>query len=398
MSIHPDPNISLRLNNIQELLSHLDNPQKSIGYTVHIAGTNGKGSTGYFIEQLLLHNHPKLKVARYSSPHITNLEERFTINSQNIPTETLELLLQKIDLIIDTHSLDISYFERLTAAAFLYFHQSQVDISIIEVGLGGRLDATNVINADLSLITNIDYDHQDYLGNTIEQIAAEKAGILKPHKPYITSAKNQQALNVILKASPESIHLPFKPNWDNLNSPDYLPHYQYTNLSLALNAVEYICTTYLQTPPQKNIPSLKCLPGRFQKITLQNKSIILDGSHNTHGIEALLSSLRQHYPHTQYTWLIGILKSKNYQAILNQIIQLHNTQKIILTSPCKETESHNLDTISEYIHSLNPNIKVITQGNQKEALNIMLQESNQNTNIIAGSLYLIGNILKMTKK
>ena len=184
----------LGLGRIKYLLKLLDNPQDKFK-SIHVAGTSGKGSTAFYISRLLKESKSqRVKVGLHLSPHLVDIRERLQINGKLVPMNRFIKLLNEIKPVVEViqkskPELTPSYFEILVAASFLYFAQSKVDWAVVEVGLGGRLDATNVLNPEVSVITNIGLDHTDILGKTIEEIAREKAGIIKSDKRQVTSDK-----------------------------------------------------------------------------------------------------------------------------------------------------------------------------------------------------------------
>ena len=191
----PDPEINLSLIKIKTFLDLLGKPQNKIKLVVHIAGTNGKGSTLAFLEVLLKQNN--LKIGKYTSPHLISVQERFQINNQTISAENFEKIWLKTCK--EEGFAELTYFEQLTVIAFQYFATEEVDVLLLETGLGGRLDATNLIEKPaLCLITNIDFDHCEYLGNTLAKIATEKAGILKAERPYLSTV-SQDGLSEIIE-------------------------------------------------------------------------------------------------------------------------------------------------------------------------------------------------------
>ncbi len=187
--------IKFGLDNISRLMSALDNPHTSF-LSVHVAGTNGKGSTSAIIASIL--KTAGFKVGLFTSPHIISFTERIRVNGEEITeNEVIELAEEIKDIVVHLGDFSPTFFEVVTAMALLYFKRKKVDIAVIEVGMGGRLDATNIITPEISIITNISYDHKEFLGDTLKEIAHEKAGIIKKGVPVVASYQESEAMKVI---------------------------------------------------------------------------------------------------------------------------------------------------------------------------------------------------------
>ncbi len=397
----PDPGIKLGLMNIKALLEAIGNPQDKIRATIHIAGTNGKGSTLAFLETLL--RSIGLKVGKYTSPHLVTVTERFTLNGEQIAeNELLRILLKLAE---NQAFANLTFFEKLTAAAFVFFEEAKVDVLLLETGLGGRLDATNTVRKPtLCLISSIGLDHQEYLGNTIQEIAFEKAGILKTDVPFFTTA-TKDALTVIEKQSNAigAIKLNLK-NFDlsqvNLGLKG---KHQKENANLALNAFLYFQEIL---PNQAKKLSIKeCLkiisepinwPGRFQEVKKENKTIILDGAHNPAGAKTLRKNLDSLYSNQERVFLLGFLKTKDYKNIL-QII-LKEGDSVILCLPDEESKSASLEEIQKYIKENFELKEIILEKNFEQAFIKFQNKFEANfIGIITGSLYLLGKALTVLK-
>src|SRR4030042_1253954 len=187
--------IKFGLGNISKLVSVLDNPHKSF-FSIHVGGTNGKGSTSAIIASIL--KTAGLKVGLFTSPHIVSFTERISINGEEITEEDVIKLAEEVrDIVEHLEDFSPTFFEVVTAMALLYFNREKIDVAVVEVGMGGRLDATNIITPEVSVITPISYDHREFLGNTIREIAYEKAGIIKRGVPVVTSYQEPEAMRVI---------------------------------------------------------------------------------------------------------------------------------------------------------------------------------------------------------
>ena len=191
--------MKLGLDVITDLLQHLGNPHLQFK-SIHVAGTNGKGSTCSFLASIL--QEAGYKTALYTSPHLVKFNERIKVNGNDISDQYLASLAKKIKKTAEQHKIELTFFEFTTALAFLYFARQKVDIVVVETGMGGRLDATNVLHPLLSVITNISFDHQKHLGDTLEKIAWEKAGIIKKDGIIVTAERNPAVLEVFREECP----------------------------------------------------------------------------------------------------------------------------------------------------------------------------------------------------
>ncbi|MFN3921408.1 MAG: bifunctional folylpolyglutamate synthase/dihydrofolate synthase [Caldimicrobium sp.] len=393
---------------IQKLLKKLGNPHLKF-FSIHVAGTNGKGSTCAILSTIL--THFGLKTGLYTSPHLIKVEERFKINGEKISEDRLCELLK----ILYTYSQEpITYFELTTALAFLYFAEEEVDIAVIETGMGGRLDATNVIKPEVSIITTIGLDHTKYLGNTLEDIAFEKAGIIKRERPVVLGNIPQNALKVILDRA-ELLSSPvflynrdffIYPNEENWN---YKGKYSFRNLSLSLKG-DYqghnlaLALKTLEILEERNFIQLKEEPlrkalknviweGRYKKIKLSNKEVLLDCAHNSQGIEVLKQSLEKEkfYP---YLLILGATNEDGEKPFwqLYEILSPF-AEKVYITEFVAERK---VVTLTDWKQILKNNIKEVEFFTDPAiALKKALEEKNIERVLITGSIYFIGEILKI---
>ncbi len=335
------------LKRIKKLLNYLANPHQNLNI-IHIAGTNGKGSTAAILERI--YREAGYKTGLYSSPHFFHFNERIKINGRACSTYELAEIIAEVkkaaEKLESEGTGEPSFFEIVTAAAFKYFKQHQPEIVILETGLGGRLDATNVINKPLlSIITNISLEHREYLGDTAAQIAAEKAGIIKKNSKVLTAVKEIEALDVIKQKAAEKnskfIYLKdeyqlikgssdLKNNKINLKrvgqkkktyNLSLLGEHQAVNTALALRAVEEIAAEY----PVSEQAVKKALadiywPGRMEKIS-ENPLIILDGAHNPAAFRELAKNIAHSASDFNDLHLVfSVLKDKDLDAMLEQFI------------------------------------------------------------------------------
>ncbi len=300
--------IDLGLDRIRSVLDKLGNPQDSLK-CIHVAGTNGKGSTCAMLESIL--REAGYKTGLYTSPHIFEYTERIKINGQEISKNDFTSLFEEISAI----NIQLTEFEILTAMMFLYFQRNNVEIVILETGLGGRFDATNVIKENLcAIITQIDLDHTDRLGKTKDEIAFEKAGIIKPNCPVITSMgyeairdKADELNSMLLFTSP------FVPQ-DFIEVLALKGLHQIENLALVITAINYLFKNIDENTIKQGLMKVKN-PCRFEYFS--EKNLIVDASHNPNGIKALRDNLDYFYPNQERRFIFGCLKTKDYAKMMN---------------------------------------------------------------------------------
>ncbi|HEY0030697.1 MAG TPA: folylpolyglutamate synthase/dihydrofolate synthase family protein [Bacteroidia bacterium] len=331
------------LNNTLDICRLLNNPEKEFR-SIHVAGTNGKGSTSHMLASVL--QSAGLKVGLYTSPHLKDFRERIKINGEFIPQEYVIDFVEKYRK--DFEKIQPSFFEMTVGLAFDYFANEQVDIAVIEVGLGGRLDSTNVILPEISVITNISFDHTALLGNTIEQIAFEKAGIVKSGVPLIIGESQEIAQDVFIqKAREKSTSIVFadkrckvknvritndtKPlliadvekdgvlTYENLES-ELLGLYQQKNIATVLCAIEILKEKGFHLPEGvirngiKNVVSQTSLFGRWQILSTK-PLVIADTGHNEAGIKEVLQQIGQ-TNHEHLHFVLGMVNDKDIAGVL----------------------------------------------------------------------------------
>lgn len=326
------------LNNTLALCSHLGNPEKKFK-SIHVAGTNGKGSTSHTLAAIL--QSAGYKTGLYTSPHLKSFTERIRINGEKITEQAVVDFVDANKSFLD--ELQPSFFEMTVALAFWYFAKEQVDIAIIEVGMGGRLDSTNVITPELAVITNIGWDHMQFLGDTLPLIAGEKAGIIKPNVPVIISQTQEETTSVFLKKALENqAHITFADQKIKLqklttdtafakyavskNRESFtlefglLGDYQFHNLPGILESVDQLRQLGWKISEEalskglKQVTQLTGLKGRWQVLG-ENPTIIADTGHNEPGIRAILSQL-EGYSFKKLWMVIGMVQDKDISKIL----------------------------------------------------------------------------------
>lgn len=308
--------LNYKLDKITQMCEDLDSPHLSFK-AIHVAGTNGKGSTSHYIAAALQANG--YKVGLYTSPHLKEFTERIKINGQEIEQEEVVQFVQLIKPIIEKY--EPSFFEVTVLMAFYHFARQKVDVAVIEVGLGGRFDSTNIITPLLSVITNIGLDHQFILGDTLEQIASEKAGIIKKGIPVIIGERQTEIEHVFLeKASSCQSKLIWaeKEEFSPLESSVYLEKNQKT----AFAALKYLFENQLFDVDLSNVKEafgrvtvLTGLKGRWQVLS-QKPTVVCDTGHNIDGIKMILKQLER-YNYNQLIVVLGFVSDKDVQEVLS---------------------------------------------------------------------------------
>jgi dihydrofolate synthase / folylpolyglutamate synthase len=330
--------IKFGLSKTSNLLKAFGNPHRGQRY-VHIAGTNGKGSVAAMVESIL--RTSGLKVGFYSSPHLVRFTERFRINGQEISSETAARLVQELKEVMDP-AHPPTFFEVTTAMGLVYFAREKVDFAVIEVGMGGRLDATNVIRPDVSVITNISLDHQAFLGSSLAEIAREKAGIIKRGIDLVTAATQSPVLDVFRKTCEDkaapfwrvgkdtryratgnkvSYH-GFKRRLKNLEL-GLAGSYQHRNAALALSVIELLEGRGLKVSEEHIREGMKRAhwPGRLQVVS-RDPLMILDGAHNPGAIRCLTDSIRGGFRYRRLILVLGVMADKDVRGILRGIVPM----------------------------------------------------------------------------
>lgn len=332
------------LSNTLKLCNHLNNPEKSLK-TIHVGGTNGKGSTSHLLASILM--QAGYKVGLYTSPHLKSFTERIKVNGQEISEDAVISFVTSNKVFLD--ELKPSFFEMTVGLAFWYFSKQEVDIAIIEVGMGGRLDSTNVIEPELSVITTIGYDHVQFLGDTLPQIAGEKAGIIKKNTPIIISHSQSEVKAVFeQKASEKSADLYFADEFfkvtkleDQMGFSDYLvkvKDLEPYKLSLQLmgdyqvkNMPGVLCAVTVLRDKGWVIPHIAVvngclrvidstgLKGRWQKLADQ-PMMLCDTGHNEDGIRMILQQLAR-YSYQKLWMVLGMVNDKDISKVLRLLPQ-----------------------------------------------------------------------------
>ena len=408
--------IKLGLETTENLLAELGSPQDQLKI-IHIAGTNGKGSVGANLLAIL--SAAGYRTGFYSSPHLSSVRERFRIGEDYIPETSFAQLITRLQTLLAGRQTP-TYFEFTTILALLWFQEEKTDVVILETGMGGRLDATNVVTPLVSIITDISRDHEQYLGTTLTEIAGEKAGIIKPKVPVVFSGRSAEVVSVIRQRcqeqnSPLYLHgLHFSGQHNNNGTLDYDPingsprtnlplmlagAHQAINTSLALAALELLESGF-PISRQALMDGLHQVrwPGRMELLTLDahgNKvSFLLDGAHNQAGVEALHLTLTQGYPRKRLLLVWGNMQDKQIQPAMLELMML--AAEIIFT----QAESLRSASPAALYEQLPEPARAIARCTDtvEQALEMATASAAPDDLIcVAGSLYLVGRIRQLLR-
>jgi len=391
------------LTAISELLSRLGNPQNSYK-TILIAGTNGKGSTAAMTASML--QAAGYKTGLYTSPHLIDVRERIRVNKRQISAGDFRKIISAVKQKIEQ---PVTYFELLTAAAFLYFQRREVDIAVLETGLGGRLDATNVCQPLVSVITNIAFDHTAFLGKTLTAITREKAGIIKMNGVCVTAAKQKKVLELLedvcrgrkarfyrlgkdikIKQQKNGLiaYSGLYNNFNDLTVP-LTGRHQLENAALALSALEIAGRNGFPADAAAVRKGLRdtMWNGRLE-VLCREPLFVVDGAHNTAGINVLCRSLKHDFSYRRLILIFSALVDKDYPKMLGKIAPL--ADRIILTQ-LQAGRAVPLEELHECAQKMG--CRAVATENTAEAVRCALKLAGRKDMICAaGSLYLVGEI------
>ena len=369
--------IKLGLAGIQALADVLGNPQQSLRF-VHVAGTNGKGSVCAMLESIC--RAAGLKTGLFTSPHLVRYNERIQVNRRSIPNEEVIRGINQIQALISEHDLNPSFFEITMALAFLYFLKSAVDIVVLETGLGGRLDATNIVMPIVSVLTSIDLDHQRILGNSLAEIAREKAGIIKQGVPVVSAPQYAEVCRVFESVAQSH---DTQIQYAEFPSPPFRLALAGSRQQLnAAVAVDALAQANLAISPQAITTGLASVfwPGRFQQVA---PNLILDGAHNPAASWQLVQTWKECHRGTTPTVIFGGLKDKNLSQMLEALSQIASRFFLVPVQNDRSASPSDLKAPSYLPSTVYPNVK--TAIDQARTLPDPI--------LVTGSLYLVGEAL-----
>jgi dihydrofolate synthase/folylpolyglutamate synthase len=373
------------LDNITALLEGIGNPHQHLK-CVHIAGTNGKGSVAHMVSAI--YQSGEYKVGTFTSPHISDFRERIKINGQMVSKEFVMTFVNENRALID--KIGATFFEINTAMAFQAFADEKVDIAVIETGLGGRLDSTNVISPVISIITSIGIDHAEFLGDTIPEIAIEKGGIIKTEVPVVIGVDQAEAiqeLSLIAINKKAPLHYPEKEVYEL----DLLGMYQQKNASIAVKAVQLLRDQFPIKDEQisyglSHIQELTNLKGRFQMLQ-RHPLIILDAAHNPAGVKGLLQEINE-LDYSQLHLVYGSSADKDLRGVFEL---LPNSANYYFTT-FQSSRSTRKETFEEFATEFNLNAEVFESPNK--ALEEAVSNAHEDDLImIFGSFYMMDEII-----
>jgi len=380
------------LENTFQLAALAGNPQEKIRF-IHVAGTNGKGSTCAMLESI--YRAAGLRVGLFTSPHLVSFRERIQINRQLISESDVSRLVGEMQLLLkDFPAADHpTFFEVVTVIALKYFAEQKCDLVIWETGLGGRLDATNIVTPLASVITNVQLDHQQWLGETLAEIAREKAGIIKEKIPVISGAEEPDALKVISQiAAEKNSPLTIVTRADAMDDfqISLLGEHQKKNAALAV-ALARALRKKIPVSEETIRRGLQTMQwaGRLQLLERGEQKILLDGAHNPAGAQALAGALQKYFPAQKPALILGVMRDKDFSAMCKILAPL--AAKIFL-SPVGSERTADPKLLVQACGEANPTVPIFVCENLGDAL---AKAAVEKFIVVTGSLYFVGEALEL---
>ncbi|WP_458121451.1 bifunctional folylpolyglutamate synthase/dihydrofolate synthase [Paenibacillus sp. Z6-24] len=410
------------LERIEQLMQLLGNPHRRLKF-IHVAGTNGKGSTCAFLTRVLIESG--YDVGTFTSPYITKFTNRFQYNGQDIPEETLLHVANRLyPLVAEMAATELgspTMFEVSTALAIVYYaEECYPDVVVWETGLGGRMDVTNIVHPIVSVITNVGYDHTDILGDTLEQIAGEKAGIIKPGVPVVTSVDQPEVIEVLARKAEQCrttmylagrdytaerlsgdedsqsfhFHGPFREMDIEIGMQG---EHQCANAGLAMMTLEVLrqyMAFVLDDEPLLSGFRHTFWAGRLEKVS-DHPPIVLDGAHNPEGAASLVKSIPQTYTYNKLHMLAGMLENKQHEPVFRHLLSIADT--LILTEPDfrRKMDADRLyELVRQLQHDMNKTeVEIIVESDWKQALELLKSRTErEDLGVVTGTLYLISDV------
>lgn len=402
------------LERMRDLLDLMGDPQD--GYPIiHVAGTNGKTSTSR-LATLVLVAHG-LTTGTYTSPHLQLIEERLAVNGRTATSDEFALAVSDVSAFADLRESaggdPNTYFELTTASAFAFFAEQAVNAAVLEVGLGGRLDATNVVDAEVCVVTSIGVDHAEFLGEDIAGIAAEKLAIAGPSSILVTGELPDAAMEVAIGTARDLgiQHRRFGVDYgvegyergvggwlvsirgaEDTYEDIFLPlhgRYQIENLAMAVAAAEALIGRRLDIDALRDAASVATAPGRMEPLA-SSPFVLVDGAHNADGVMKLVESLREEYPTTKWQILLGAMGDKNIELFIEHLAPLITG---VVTTAVDSPRAVPADELAKQVMALVPDLPVVSSENVEIGLDMARAEAgSEGAVLVTGSLYLVGEV------
>ena len=425
----PENKIEPSLDRIKLLLDYLGNPQETFR-SIHIAGTNGKTSTSRMIDSLL--RSFGIRTGRYTSPHLENIRERISLNGELITPEffiyTYDDIKPYIELVDEKSEHSLSYFEVLTAMAYAAFADAPIDVGVIECGLGGAWDATNVIDSEVAVMTPIGLDHQEYLGDTISAIAQTKAGIFRSGKPAVLAHQTREASEVLIRESAHLESIPLREGLDfslihrdvavggqllsiqglgGIYEDIFLPLYgrhQASNATLALTAVEAFLgggKERLDVELVRDGFAQATSPGRLE-VVRRNPTVIIDAAHNPHGAVALKEALSEEFAFDRVIAIVAMLGDKD---VTNFLMEIHQVVDEIIVTENSSPRAMPTEQLFKIATEIFEEEQVTSAGSIMRAIEMAMDKAshpNQSSQsigiLVTGSVITAGQVRTLLKR
>jgi dihydrofolate synthase/folylpolyglutamate synthase len=396
--------IDLRLDRMDRALALFDHPEKAFP-SFHIAGTNGKGSTAAMLHRILCLGG--YRTALYTSPHLVAFTERIRVSDQEISPDEVVALAEEVWQRTLAADIPLTFFEFVTVMALVYFARQGIDVAVVEVGLGGRLDATNLVTPVVSMITTISKDHEAYLGSDLRSIAREKAGIIKAEVPVVIGALPAEVMDIFSGLACDQharaffLGRDFKISLKNKNLFDYIGinegvsnlslalrgRHQRNNAAVALGALEVAGGAFPVSGAliREGLATVSW-PGRFE-VMLERPTVVLDGAHNGEGVKALVETIEDFRQGRKVKLLFASMEDKEWRLMLNMLVDV--VDEVVLTR-VSMARSAAPEVLARHIAGRVPH-RVIDDARQ--ALGFLLADARpEDILLVAGSLYLLGEV------
>ena len=404
------------LGTVIYFMKKYNNPEKSLKI-IHIAGTNGKGSCVEMISNVL--TCAKYKVGKFISPHLVEYNERICVNNKEITDTELEKLITELMPEVEKynkeHNNNVTLFELEIIMALIYFYRKNCDFVVLETGLGGLYDSTNIVNPIVSVITSIGYDHMHILGNTLSEIAVQKAGIIKENSNTIFISQDDEVNKVIentCKAKNNTLHLIKEQDISNYSYDENYQKFDYRNYKNVLVNLKgkkqiynaSICLECMQILKDKGYTisensirrglSTAIHKARFEKLN-ENPTIIYDGAHNKPAMQNLINSVNMYYKNNKKVFIVSILKTKDYKGMLGELLQDKKATYIFTSGNSKEryVQGEVLANTKEIMKEANIQVK-----NLKDSIYYSVKNYKDSTIFIVGSFYVYGDVINILKE